>query len=118
MGLIGKPSRVFKNSNGDWCFEVLYKNCGEKKIKSMFFSGDASATSVIESAMKRGLYVNVNAFRFDLIHIDGKKIYSVSGIKQLRKIEVDKDLWVDGMTATHVGKGVYQVRLQGGSVCR
>ncbi len=111
MGLIGKPSRLFKNSNGDWCFEALYKKRGEEKIKSMFFSGGASAISVVESAMKRGLYVNVKAFYFDVTYIDEKSIYSVSGIEQLRKTEVDKDLWVDGMTATHVRKGVYQVRL-------
>lgn len=111
MGFIGKPSRVFKNSNGDWCFELLYKCNGEEKIKSMFFSGGVSAISVVESAMKRGLYVNVKAYRFDLIHIDGKEIYSVTGVEQLRKTEVDKALWVDGMAATHVRKGVYQVRL-------
>lgn len=111
MGLIGKPSKLFKDSDGDWCFEVLYKNSDEKEIKSMFFSGGVSATSVVESAMKRGSYVDVKAFRFDVTHIDGKSIYSVSGIQQLCKTDVDKDLWVDGMTATHVGKGVYQVRL-------
>lgn len=111
MGLIGKPSRVFKDSDGDLCFEVLYKCSGENEIKSMFFSGGVSAISVVESAMKRGLYVNVRASYIDLMHTDGKKIYSVRGIQQLCKTEVDKDFWVDRMTATHVGKGVYQVRL-------
>ena len=111
MGLVGKPSRVFKDSDGDWCFEVLFKCSGEKEIKSMFFEGGVSAISVVESAMKRGLYVDVKANRFNLMTIDGKKIYNVIGIEQLRKTEVPKELWVDGMTATHVGKGVYQVRL-------
>ena len=111
MELIGKPSRVFKNSDGDWCFEMLYKFNGEKEIKSVFFKGGVSAISVVESAMKRGLYVNVRASYFNLMLIDGKEIYSATGIEQLRKTEVDKALWVDGMTATHVRKGVYQVRL-------
>ncbi len=109
MGLIGKPSMVFKSSNGDWCFEVRFKSAGEEEIKSKFFSCNASAISVIKSAMKRGLYVNVIASFFN--QIDGKKMYSVREIEQLRKTDVDKGLWVDGMTATHVGKGVYQVRL-------
>ena len=115
MAFLGKPVRIYKNSEGDLGFMFHYKYGHSDKIYSRFYTMEAlgsDARELIERAINDGdyLYAGRNhdhGIRF----VDGVETVVADFIARRSSISVPSDLIVNGYCPVKTGQGQYKVSL-------
>lgn len=112
--MLGKPMRIFMNSNGEKCFELFYKWASDEHIQSAdYIIKNEELLSAVQHAIAKGNYVSVSSCGVEFLGdglmyvLDGVVEYSEDWVSDNYRCLVIKR----GYHAFLTKSGVYRVNL-------
>lgn len=115
MAFLGKPVRIYKNSEGDLGFMFRYKCSHSDKIYSRFYTMealDSDARELIERAINDGDYLSV-ARNYDqsIRFVDDVDTVGAERVSLRPLSSVPSEIIVKGYYPVKTGQGQYKVSL-------
>lgn len=115
MAFLGKPVRIYKNSEGDLGFLFRYKYGHSDKIHSRFYTMEklnSYTRESIELAIKYGGYLYAGrSYDQDIRLVDGVETVVADFIARRSSTSVPSDLIIKGYCPVKTGQGQYKVSL-------
>ena len=112
MSMIGKPTRVFINMEGNWCVEMLYVYRRGGEVHRLHYAlRSNAAVDDMREAVRNGDYIEVLNDKNNRV-VAGVQTYTELGIVRLslrNMMSLWSNLLVDGYCAKQVKRGTYQV---------
>lgn len=115
MAFLGKPVRVYKNSEGDLGFMFHYKYGHSDRICSRFYTMEklsSYARELIERAIKDGDYLYAGrSYDYGIRFVDGVATVVADFVAGRSSTSVPSDLIIKGYCPVKTGQGQYKVSL-------